>query len=57
MDKVKTAKKADMDAKKEIIRAEDMDRGIFIPTGNLPKQETQKIEISSCSVCKQVYDL
>ena len=41
-DKIKAKKKAEMDAKKEAIRAEDMARGVFIPVSQLPKQEPQK---------------
>lgn len=31
-----------MEEAKEAIRAEDMARGVFIPVGQLPKQEPQK---------------
>ena len=41
-DKIKAKKKAEMDAKKAAIRAEDMARGVFIPVSQLPKQEPQK---------------
>ena len=38
-DKIKTKKKAEMDAKKEAIRAEDVAKGVFIPVCNMPKLE------------------
>ena len=41
-DKIKAKKKAEMDAKKAAIRAEDMAKGVFIPVSQLPKQEPQK---------------
>ena len=42
-DKIKAKKKAEMDAKKAAIRAEDMAKGVFIPISQLPKQEPQKV--------------
>lgn len=41
-DKIKAAKKADMEAKNARLRAEDMARGVFIPVRQLPRQEPQK---------------
>ena len=41
-DKIKAAKKADMEAKNAKLRAEDMARGVFIPVSQLPRQEPQK---------------
>lgn len=41
-DKVKAKKKAEMNAKKAALRAEDIARGVFIPVGQSPKQEPQK---------------
>lgn len=41
-DKVKAAKKAEIEAKKAAIRSEDMDRGVFIPVSGLPRHEPQK---------------
>ncbi len=38
-DKIKAKKKAEMDAKKEAIRAEDIARGVFVPVCNMPKLE------------------
>ena len=38
-DKIKTKKKAEMDAKKEAIRAEDVAKGVFVPVCNMPKLE------------------
>ena len=41
-DKVKAKKKAEMDAKKAAIRAEDMAKGIYTPVGKLSRQEPQR---------------
>ena len=41
-DKIREKKKAEMDAKKAALRAEDMARGVFIPVSQLPKQELKK---------------
>ncbi len=41
-DKIKAKKKAEMDAKKALIRAEDMKKGIFSTVGQLPKEEPRK---------------
>lgn len=38
-DRIKARKKAEMDAKKEAIRAEDIARGVFVPVCNMPKLE------------------
>jgi type IV secretion system protein VirD4 len=38
-DKIKTKKKAEMDAKKEAIRAENVAKGVFVPVCNMPKLE------------------
>ena len=46
-DKIKAAKKAEMDDKKNAIRAEDIARGVFIPVSNLPKREPQKGAITA----------
>jgi len=43
--KTKSAIKEQIDAKKAIIRAEDMARGIFIPVSQLPKAEPMKGEL------------
>ena len=43
----KAAKKAEMDEKKNAIRAEDIARGVFIPVSNLPKREPQKGAITA----------
>jgi len=40
--KVKAAKKAEIEAKKAAIRSEDIAQGVFVPTGVLPKAEPQK---------------
>ncbi len=41
-ERIKAAKKAEMEAKKIAIRAEDMADGVFIPVGSLSKAEPQK---------------
>ena len=41
-DKIKAKKKAEMDAKKALIRAEDMKKGVFSTVGQLPKKEPRK---------------
>jgi site-specific DNA recombinase len=41
-DKTKAAKKAEMDAKKNALRAEDISKGVFVPVGSLPKNEPKK---------------
>jgi len=43
-EKSKAKKKATMDTKKNIIRAEDMAKGVFVPVSQLPKQEPKKAE-------------
>jgi DNA invertase Pin-like site-specific DNA recombinase len=43
-DKIKAAKKAEMDAKKEVIRAEDIAKGVFVPVSSLPKNEPAKAD-------------
>ena len=46
-DKIKAKKKAEMDAKKALIRAEDMKKGIFSTVGQLPKEEPHKGSIAT----------
>ena len=41
-DKIKAKKKSEMDAKKALIRAEDMKKGVFSTVGQLPKEEPRK---------------
>ena len=41
-DKIKERKKAEMDAKKAAIRAEDIAKGVFVPVCNLPAREPKK---------------
>ena len=41
-DKIKKRKKAEIEAKKAAIRAEDIAKGVFIPVSSLPKREPQK---------------
>ena len=38
-DRTKAKKKAEMDAKKNALRAEDIAKGVFIPVSNMPKLE------------------
>ena len=44
-DKVKAEKKAEMDAKKDAYRAEDIANGVFTPVKELPKREPKRTEI------------
>ncbi len=46
-DKIKAKKKAEMDAKKALIRAEDMKKGVFSTIGQLPKEEPRKGSIAA----------
>lgn len=46
-DKIKVKKKAEMDAKKALIRAEDMKKGVFSTVGQLPKEEPRKGSIAA----------
>ena len=41
-DRTKTAKKAEMDAKKNALRAEDTAKGVFVLVSHLPKAEPKK---------------
>jgi len=43
-DKIKAAKKAEIDAKKNALRAEDISKGVFVPVSSLPKNEPVKAE-------------
>ena len=45
--KIKAKKKAEMDAKKALIRAEDMKKGVFSTVGQLPKEEPHKGSIAA----------
>ncbi len=49
-DKIKAAKKAEMDAKKDAIRAEDMAKGVYTPVGKLPRKEPQRAAQASAAV-------
>jgi len=40
-DKIRAAKKAEREARNAALRAEDMQRGVFIPTSHIPKREPQ----------------
>ena len=42
-DKVKAAKKVEIEARKAALRTEDMAKGIFVSAGNLPKTEHQEL--------------
>ena len=44
---IKAKKKAEMDAKKALIRAEDMKKGVFSTIGQLPKEEPRKGSIAA----------
>ena len=44
-DKIRAKKKAEIEAKKAAIRAEDMEKGVFIQAGSLPKKEPQKAPV------------
>ena len=46
-DKIKAKKKAEMDAKKALILAEDMKKGIFSTVNQLPKEEPRKGSIAA----------
>ena len=46
-DKIKAKKKAEMDAKKALIRAENMKKGVFSTIGQLPKEEPRKGSIAA----------
>jgi hypothetical protein len=43
-ERTKAKKKANMDAKKNALRAEDMAKGVYIPASALPKKEPKKAE-------------
>ena len=49
-DKIKAAKKAEMDAKRDAIRAEDMAKGVYTPVGKLPRKEPQRAAQASAAV-------
>lgn len=44
--KIKAQKKAEMDAKKDAIRREDIEKGVFTPVARLPKHEPQRAAAS-----------
>ncbi|HFU3698118.1 TPA: recombinase family protein, partial [Streptococcus suis] len=49
-ERIKAAKKAEMDAKKAAIRAEDIQKGVFVPVSHLPKSEPARaalLEVAS----------
>ena len=47
--KIKDKRKADIDAKKAAIRAEDIAKGVFIPVCQLPAREPKKGEQTACT--------
>ena len=49
-DKIKAAKKAEMDAKRDAIRAENMAKGVYTPVGKLPRKEPQRAAQASAAV-------
>ena len=46
-DRVKGKKKAEKEARNQVIRAEDIARGVFIPASDLPKLEPKKAPVRS----------
>ena len=46
-DKIKAKKKAEMDAKKSLLRAEDMKKGVYSTVSQLPKEEPRKGSIAA----------
>ena len=42
-------RKAQVEAAKAAIRAEDMGKGIFIPVSQLPRQEPHKAALPACA--------
>ena len=46
-DNIKAKKKAEMDAKKSLIRAEDMKKGVYSTVSQLPKEEPRKGSIAA----------
>ena len=48
-DKIKAKKRAEMDAKKALIRAEDMKKGVFSIVWQLSKGEPRKCGIAACA--------
>ena len=45
-------RKAQVEAAKAAIRAEDMEKGIFIPVSQLPKQEPRKATVAEADACR-----
>ena len=43
-ERTKAAKKAEMDAKKNALRAEDITKGVFVPVSAITKKEPKKAE-------------
>lgn len=43
-ERTKAAKKAEMDAKKNALRAEDIAKGVFVPVSSMPKAESKIAE-------------
>ena len=44
-ERIKAAKKAEIEARKAAIRADDIEKGIFIPVSDLPHQEPQRASL------------
>ena len=44
-DKIKARKKAEMDAKKNAIRAEDMEKDVFTRINDMPKQKPKRAAV------------
>ena len=49
-DKIKGRKKAEIEAKKAAIRAEDIAKGVFVPVSSLPQREPQKRSADSMNI-------
>lgn len=49
-DKVKAVKKAELQAKKSVLRIEDTARGVFVPVDSLPKADPQKVKLPAQAV-------
>ena len=48
-ERTKTAKKVGMDAKKNALRAEDIQKGVFVPVSHLPKAEPTKAALPTAT--------
>ena len=53
-EKIKAKKKAEIEAKKAAIHAEDMEKGVFIPASSLPKKEPKKHKCQPEPLCRRL---